>query len=89
MAPEVGAPRVPPGETLRSLALARRRVLGGRAYYCRHIDARFLRPGWEISIDPLVFSRVRGAGREPGACWRDFPRPGARLSLVHNRVAAA
>ena len=40
MAPEVGAPRVPPGETLRSLALARRRVLGGRAYYCGH----FLRP---------------------------------------------
>ena len=33
-APEVGAPRVPPGKTLWSLALARRRVLGGGAYYC-------------------------------------------------------
>ena len=33
-APEVGALRVPPGKTLWSVALARRRVLGGRAYYC-------------------------------------------------------
>ena len=49
----------------------------------------FLRPGWEISIDPLVFSRVRGAGREPGARWRDFQRPATRLSRVHNRVAGA
>ena len=47
------------------------------------------RDGWEISIDPLVFSRVRGAGREPGACWRDWPRPAARLLRVHKRVAAA
>ena len=40
----------------------------------------FLRPGWEISIDPLVFSRVRGAGREPGARWHGLrPRPGAAL----------
>ena len=30
-APEVGALRVPPGESRR---LARRRVLGGGAYYC-------------------------------------------------------
>ena len=35
-APEVGALRVPPGESRRRLALARRRVLGGRAYYCGH-----------------------------------------------------
>ena len=52
MAPEVGAPRVPPGETLGSLALARRRVLGGRAYYCGH---GFVLVFWEISIDPLVY----------------------------------
>ena len=72
------------GPRARSASCPRRPSLLLRSWY-----ARFLRPGLEISIDPLVFSRVRGAGREPGACWRDFPRPGARLSLVHNRVAAA
>jgi len=51
-APEVGAPRVPPGESRRRLAFARRRVLGGRAYYCGH---GFVLVFWEISIDPLVY----------------------------------
>ena len=34
-----------------------------------------------------LFYLRRGAGREPGACWDDWPRPGARLSRVHNPVA--
>ena len=36
-----------------------------------------------------LFYLVRGAGREPGACWGDFPRPGARLLRVKKRVAVA
>ena len=54
MAPEVGAPRVPPGKTLWGLALARRRVLGHRVVW--FLD----------SLDPSFVYRCR-AGREPEA----------------------
>ena len=47
-APEVGALRVPPGKTLWSLALARRRVLGGHGWFA-FLPRVFSRPGfWEI-----------------------------------------
>ena len=55
MAPEVNAPRVPPGEPLWGLALARRRVLGGRAYYCGHGTRGFCVLVWRSLLTHLFF----------------------------------
>ena len=83
----------------RSAGATRRNVVEPRARSasCPRRPSLLLR-SWLVCVSRVLvlgdllthlFYLRRGAGREPGACWRDFPRPGARLVHVHKRVAAA
>ena len=87
VAPEVGAPRVPPGEPLGSLALARRVVLGGGAYYCGGGHCRF--PFLDSPVTQLgpsfvaLFSRrARVASGALAGVITEVPVDLARVALV-------